>query len=164
MTIEDATPRKISLRSLPSGSSVVFTESTFFTHNGPNSSLPSPAEVRANKPSGPLGVSIIVRFDALNLLVKYGKEETIAEGQCLWALHRLLSQQVPVPEVYGWCQEGPDIFIYMELIKGATLEHRWDTLVEEERVSVCQQLQAMIAALRTLEQDPEDQFLGTWSS
>jgi hypothetical protein len=102
----DETLRRISVGMLPSGSSVVFKESAYFSRNGPGCSLPSPTIVRANQRPGYLGESLTVRFEALNLLVKYGKEITIAEGQCLWAIRRLLPYQVPVPEVYGWCQEG----------------------------------------------------------
>ena len=48
----------------------------------------------------------------------------------------------------------------MELIKGKTLEDRWESLLKDERISVCQQLQNMLLELRKLQQDPEDQFLG----
>jgi len=148
--------REISVGMLPSGASVVFKESTFFLRNGPESSLPLPAEVRARqRRRGP------VRFESLNLLVKYGKDITIAEGQCLWALRRLLSTQVPVPEVYGWCEDNGEVFIYMELMKGITLEQRWESLAKKEREIVCDQLRDMLLELRTLQQDSrEGHFLG----
>ncbi len=47
-----------------------------------------------------------VRFEDLNLVVKYGRENTIAEALCLWAIRRFLPDQVPVPEVHGWCEDG----------------------------------------------------------
>ena len=134
----DDSPHKISVGMLPSGSSAVFKESAYFSRNGPSSSLPSPAKVRANQPLGYQGKSLPVRFEALKLLVKYGKEITIAEGQCLWAIRQLLPYQVPVPEVYGWCEEGGEVFIYMELVKGVTLENRWESLLKQERIQVCE--------------------------
>ena len=62
--------RKISVGMLPSGSSVVFKESTYFLRNGSESSLPLPAEVRANQRPGHYGP---VQFESLSLLVNTGK-------------------------------------------------------------------------------------------
>jgi hypothetical protein len=154
---EENRPREISVGMLPSGSSVVFKESMYFLQNGPESSLPLPTEVRAHQSPGQYGP---VQFESLNLLVKYGKDITIAEGQCLWALRRFLPSQVPVPEVYGWHEDNDEVFIYMELVKGVTLEKRWESLLEQERKIVCDQLRAMVLALRNLQQDSKDQFLG----
>jgi hypothetical protein len=153
--------RKISIGMLPSGSSVVFKESTYFLRNGSESSLPLPAEIRANQRPGHYGP---VQLESLSLLVKYGKDITIAEGQCLWALRRFLPSQVPVPDVYGWCEDNGEVFIYMELVRGVTLEKRWESLSKQERKIVCDQLRAMLLALRNLQQDPKDQFLGEWLS
>lgn len=151
--------------SIPFNESIVFKDSSFFTQQA---ALPSPAEVRAaaaakltntgnRDPRRPYPV----QFPSQNLLVKYGRGVTIAEGQCLWAIRRLLSA-VPVPEVYGWCRDGNEVFIYMQLVRGDTLEERWETLTVEERVGVCEQLRQMVGALRGLEQDPEDRFVGGW--
>jgi len=156
----DDSPHKISVGMLPSGSLVVFKESAYFSRNGPGCSLPSPAEVRANEPLGYRGESLPAQFEALNLFVKYGKEVTIAEGQCLWVIRHLLPYHVPVPEVYGWSEEGGEVFIYMELVKGITLENRWESLSKQERIKVCEQLRAILLELRNLQQDPKDQFLG----
>lgn len=145
---------------LPSDSSVVFKESTYFSENGPNSSLPSPATVRATQKARHLSRSMTVRFEDLKLVVKYGREITIAEALCLWAIRRLLPDQVPVPEVYGWCEDGGEFFIYMELIQGETLENKWKSLSKPERIDVCSQLRVMLSELRSLKQDPENQFLG----
>ena len=123
---------------LPSDSLVVFKESTYFSKNGPNSSLPSPAIVRATQKARHLSRSMTVRFEDLKLVVKYGREITIAEALCLWTIRRLLPDQVPVPEVYGWCEEGGEVFIYMELVKGVTLENRWESLLKQERIQVCE--------------------------
>jgi aminoglycoside phosphotransferase (APT) family kinase protein len=101
-----------------------------------------------------------VRFEDLKLVVKYGREITIAEALCLWAIRRFLPDQVPVPEVYGWCEDGGEFFIYMELIQGETLENKWKSLSKPERIDVCDQLRVMLSELRSLKQDPENQFLG----
>jgi hypothetical protein len=159
MTSNDPAPRSISVETLPSGPSIVFKESKYFSQNGLDFPFPSPAEIHASKRPGQ-GWSRTARFEALNLIVKYGKDITIAEGQTLWALRRLLPSRVPVPEVYGWCQEGGEVFIYMELVKGVSLEDKWGSLSTQARIDVCEQLRVMLLELRTLQQDPNDRFLG----
>lgn len=149
----------ISVEILPSGPSVVFKESKYFSQNGPDFPFPSPAEIHASERPG-LGWSRTARYEALNLIVKYGKVITIAEGQTLWALRRLLPSKVPVPEVYGWCEEQGEVFIYMELVRGVTLEDRWGSLSTQARIDICEQLRVMLLELRTLQQDPNDRFLG----
>lgn len=150
---------------IPSDESIVFRNSSFFTQQDAACALPSPAEVRAaaelmdtghRGPRHPRPVW----FSSLNLVVKYGCEITIAEGQCLWVIKRLLLDTIPVPEVYGWCRDGDEVFIYMQMVRGPTLEARWESLTTEERVDVCEQLRQMVGALAQLEQDPEDQFVG----
>jgi len=143
---------------LPLDSSIVFKESTYFSKNGP--SLPSPAIVRATQKARHLSTSMTVRFEDLKLVVKYGSQITIAEALCLWAIRRVLPNQVPVPEVYSWCEDGGEFFIYMELIQGETLENKWPSLSKPERIDVCGQLRVMLSELRSLKQDPENRFLG----
>ncbi|TVY55970.1 hypothetical protein LCER1_G002221, partial [Lachnellula cervina] len=113
----DNASRSISVKMLPLDSSV-------FSKNGPNSSLPSPAVVRATQKTRHLSRSMTVRFEDLKLVVKYGSQITIAEAQCLWATRRLLPDQVPVPEVYGWCEDGGEIYIYIWSVSKAK---RWRT-------------------------------------
>jgi aminoglycoside phosphotransferase (APT) family kinase protein len=100
-----------------------------------------------------------VRFEDLKLVVKYGREITIAEALCLWATRRFLPDQVPVPELYGWCEDGGEFFMHMELIQDETLEKKWKSLSKPERIDVCSQLRVMLSELRSLKQDPENQFL-----
>lgn len=150
----------------PSEESIVFKDSSFFTQQDATCSLPSPAEVRAaaklttdlHNPRRPRPVW----FPSLNLVVKYGYEITIAEGQCLWAIRRLLPDVLPVPEVYGWCRDGDEVFIYMQMIRGPTLAARWGSLKTEEKIDICEQLRRMVGTLARLEQDPEDQFVGRY--
>ncbi|BCS11415.1 phosphotransferase enzyme family protein [Aspergillus luchuensis] len=84
----------------------------------------------------------------------------MSEAYCLYAIRRLLKEHVPVPEVYGWRTEGEVIYIYMEYVKGKTLEQAWDTMAEEDKTSICHELRIICDRLRQLEQDPEDTFVG----
>lgn len=152
----------LSFSALPFAEYVVYEDSSFFTQPDAPPALPSPAEVRAT------GADLASRnrrhplafFPSLNLLVKYGHRVTIAEGQCLWAVRRICGGAVPVPEVYGWCRDGDEVFIYMELIHGRTLDERWPALSTEEKVECCKQLRLMIDRLRTLKQAPGEEFIG----
>lgn len=148
---------------LPQGDNVTFEKSSFFTRH---TSLPPPDTVRAvgreqhstrrdEKRRPPPAT-----FLSLGLLVKYGEAITLAEGQCLWAVRQLLEGLVPVPEVYGWCTEGGQVFIYMELIQGVTLEERYPSLSPAEKSAIATQMKGMTRALRSLRQDPADQFVG----
>lgn len=143
---------------LPSGDTVWFRDSTFFTMG--NARLPSPADVRlaAGSEKNPNRPTPVV-FPSLKLIVKYGQAIEVAEGQCLWAIRRLLPA-VPVPEVYGWCREDEQTFIYMELIDGITLEQAWPDLDVEEKYEICIQLHQILGNLRQLRQDPATPFVG----
>lgn len=121
-------------------------------------SLPSTEEVRraallsgnpsaTNRPRPPP-----VKFPSLRLLVKYGTQVSVAEAHCLIFIRTHLPN-IPVPEVYGWCHDGGQNFIYMELIEGSTLEERWNDLNEEERTNICQELRTMVESWRALPQD-----------
>jgi hypothetical protein len=102
---------------LPSDDSVIFKHSKFFRDN-PNQSLPSSEEVRAEACRRKLDALDVhtrplpVHYPAIGLTVKYGNRVHIAGGQCLWAIRDLLSDLVPVPEVYSWAIEGNTAFIY----------------------------------------------------
>ncbi|OBT42937.1 hypothetical protein VE00_07301 [Pseudogymnoascus sp. WSF 3629] len=137
-------------------------ESSFFKDNGPNPCFPTPEEVRAllsanqNKDQPPP-----VRFEHLNLLVKWGPYVTVSEAQSLWLIKRILGDEVPVPELYGWRVDGRDVFIYMEYIQGEMLKDRWDSLTDADKTLVCDHLRQIITSLRQVEQDPDDTFIGT---
>lgn len=102
----------------------------------------------------------IAVFEGLDLLVKFGLEESIAEGQCLYAIRRVFGSAVPVPEVYAWLQDGQEIFIFMEMLYGVTLERRWDDLDLGARRGVAEELRGILQTLRTAEQDPVNTFIG----
>ncbi|KUJ14488.1 phosphotransferase enzyme family protein-like protein [Mollisia scopiformis] len=143
---------------LPPSEDIYFRNTAFFASG--NSSLPTPADVR--RAAGPKATSnrpTPVAFSALNLIVKYGPTITITEGQCLWAIKHLLPS-VPVPEVYGWCREQGETFIYMQLVEGVTLEQAWPDFDIEHKYEICLQLQRILDDVRQLKQDPTSPFIG----
>ena len=91
--------------------------------------------------------------------MKYGEEITIEEGQCLLALRQLLPGTVPVPEVYGWRKDDGQVFIYMELVNGITLEKSWENMNKEDKIAICHQLRRMVDAWRNLKQDVKSPFV-----
>lgn len=101
-----------------------------------------------------------VILDDLGLFVKWGSAVRISEGQCLYAIGQLLKDHVPVPELYGWREDGDETFIYMEYLDAQTLEQAWDALKPGDRISVCGELRKIYDKLRQLEQEPEDPFIG----
>jgi aminoglycoside phosphotransferase len=158
----------VSSTELPPAERAVFLESSFFSRNGPGAELPSPADVRARSAVQNPGAQQTtyrippVRYEELGLIVKFGSAPrvTVDEGQCLWALRRALPDVLPVPEVYGWTHDGGQVFIFMELVRGVSLERRWESLSEVDREGVCRQLREMISGLRELRHAPGEFFIG----
>jgi hypothetical protein len=161
--------QEIRLEPFPFDKNVEFRESSFFKKPNAPLSLPTPTEVRevASHSENPRAKLVTrpppVTFPNLGLLVKYGTEVTLADGQCLLFIRNTLSEVVPVPEVYGWCKDDDQVFIYMELVDGMTLEKSWDTMTEGEKTSVGQQLHDMVDALRGLKQDSWPPFIGKFN-
>ncbi|OTA86897.1 hypothetical protein M434DRAFT_399701 [Hypoxylon sp. CO27-5] len=159
----NAVPRTVRLAELPSEENMIFHESSFFKNH--RRSLPSPEEVRekdikingfrARSPSPPP-----IPFEDLGLIVKYGSEITIAEAQCLWYFNRYMKDTVPTPELFGWRYDNGETFIYMELIKGDTLEDVWPSLTQEDQDIICGQLRTSVEAWRSLRQETEPYFIG----
>ncbi|KAI1991107.1 hypothetical protein LOZ51_004639 [Ophidiomyces ophidiicola] len=56
---------------------------------------------------------------SLGLFVKYGADVTIVEAQTQMMVREKLQGQVPVPEVFGWAENGGQRFIYMSLVEGS---------------------------------------------
>ena len=138
-----------------------FLESSFYKGHDSGRCLPSPVEVRASSGRNrPTPQPPPVKFEHLDLIVKYGPHVTVAEAQCLWMIKRVLREQVPVPEVYGWRVDGQDVFIYMEFLRGETLKDRWDFLSVGDRTTLCNHLHQIMESLRHVEQDPKDPFIG----
>jgi len=144
---------------------VLFHDSFSFQRLNTFAYLPSPTEVReVASRSANRGAKLRTRpppvcFPSLGLLVKYGTEITSAEGQCLLFLRKKLPT-VPVPKVFGWCEDDDQVFIYMELMEGITLEKSWDTLPEDDRLALCQQLRGMIDSWRRLSCDLTPPYIG----
>lgn len=153
-------------RLFPHSENFIVRNSSFFQKPHPPPSLPSQAEVReiAKQTADSHAYNVArpppVRFPSMGLLVKYGSEVTIAEAQCLLFIRSQLSQTVPVPEIFGWCKNNSQVFIYMELMDGITLEKRWETMVEDDRLAICQQLRHMIDAWRGLKNGHAPPFIG----
>src|SRR5271163_747194 len=108
----------VSPSELPNAHTEIFPSSTFFRQGTKPRQLPTPAEVRAqaalkNHPYINTWRPPPAVFPDLNLLVKYGGAVSITEGECLWLIRTCLGDKVPVPEVYGWCRDGEETFIYM---------------------------------------------------
>lgn len=128
--------------------------------------LPTPAEVRAiNEESGNIRGTRFnrpppVKFPSLGLIVKYGADTTVTEAETQNMVYKQLNGKVPVPEVFGWTKDGGQVFIYMALIGGETLEQRWGALNDEERVAVCKELNGMVKAWRSLEQPDQVLYIG----
>ncbi|RYO41193.1 hypothetical protein AA0111_g1424 [Alternaria arborescens] len=161
----NASASSINPSQLPFDRNITFHESLFFHNHGRSRTLPSPEKVReiakaTNKNAWLRSRPPPVICEDLGLLVKYGEEITIAEGQCLLALRQLLPDTVPAPEVYGWREDDGQVFIYMELVNGITLEKSWDNTNKEDRIAVCHQLRRMVDAWRNLKQDVKSPFVG----
>ncbi|OAX84788.1 hypothetical protein ACJ72_00841 [Emergomyces africanus] len=159
---------------LPNRPNEDFWQSSFFK-KWPQ--LPSPEDVRAQAraqyqagsapdgrktfgDTGPQWNPPPASFESMGLFVKWGANIMIAEGQTLYALRHFLERSVPVPELYGWRTDGGEVFLYMELVRGQTLEKVWDSLSPDERTKVCLQLHTYISNVRCLRQDPQDPFIG----
>ncbi|KAH9886155.1 hypothetical protein F4778DRAFT_759173 [Xylariomycetidae sp. FL2044] len=159
----DVVPRTVRIAELPSGQNMEFHDSSFFSK--PGLKLPSPEEVREKD----IRINDFyqarsyrpppVPYEDLGLMVKYGSFLTIAEAQCLWFFNRHM-KDVPTPEVFGWRQDAGETFIYMELVKGETLEEAWPSLNEEEQDIICGQLRTYVEAWRTLRQEKEPYYIG----
>lgn len=150
---------------LPSTKNTIFTDSAFFRDNGKNAKLPSPQAVRERAVQLDTGESRRIKphcvpFASQRLIVKYGQHVKIAQGLVLWAIRHQLRGRVPVPEVYGWCQDKGEVFIYVEYIEGPTLEDVMDNLHRRDLLHITGQLREIVLALRSLRQAPGEHCLG----
>ncbi|PWY81890.1 phosphotransferase family protein [Aspergillus heteromorphus CBS 117.55] len=130
---------------------MIFRDSSFYREN-PRAALPTPSEVRAisKKSAGTQHISFNrpppVMISSLGLVVKYGADVTVVEAQTQLMLSKHLKGQIPIPDVFGWIEDGGQSFLYMSLIQGETLQERWSDMNEDERLSVCQELNRMVKA------------------
>lgn len=61
-----------------------------------------------------------------------------------------------MPEVYGWRvieRKGdiPEVFIYMQLVQGLTLEQQWPKLSTTNKETICSDLRVKVSCLRNLQ-------------
>ncbi|KDR75597.1 hypothetical protein GALMADRAFT_248093 [Galerina marginata CBS 339.88] len=113
--------------------------------------LPTPAQARAAVSGHQGRTAHIAHFPALQLVVKFGRAARvpISEGQALWVL-RQYAVGVPVPDVYGWCVDGGETFVYMQRVEGDTLTSCWPALGPEQKADVVAQLAEIISTMRRL--------------
>ncbi|KAF5505668.1 hypothetical protein CGCS363_v005530 [Colletotrichum siamense] len=143
----------------------IYTDSSFFKDH-PGATLPSPAEVRAINIA--TGDPCADEFDSpppvvirdLDRFIKYGRFVTIVEASTQIMVREKLQGKVPVPEVFGWVDDGGQGFIYMSLVEGDTLEERWIEMAEDERLDVCKGLRVMVDAWRAWKQDESERCIG----
>ncbi|KAI1803739.1 kinase-like domain-containing protein [Daldinia bambusicola] len=157
-----ATPRTVHIAELPNGESKIFRDSSFFKKGY---DFPSPEEIREkdikiNSFRARSTRPPPIPFEELGLVVKYGSAITIAEAQCLWYFNKYMKDEVPTPELYGWCYDNGETFIYMELIDADTLEDAWPSLNEEDQNVICEQLRTYVEAWRNLRQETEPYYVG----
>lgn len=142
-----------------------FPESSFFKERRA-STLPSPADIRAiNERSGDIDATNFnrpppVRFPSLGMFVKYGADASIVEAQTQIMLREKLEGRLPVPEVFGWTEDGAQTFIYMALVEGQTLMDRWSDLSGREKQAICEELRDLVKMFRSLKQDTGDHYIG----
>ena len=65
-----------------------------------------------------------------------------------------------MPKIYGWTEDGGEVFLYMQLVEGVALEKRWEILNKEDKTGICYQLRDMVVDLRQVKRDSNDEFLG----
>ena len=166
LAMPDPPPIDSSWLPATAASEMVFSDSSFFKLHGPSQRLPAPAEVKILSGAGwtnPRPISRKTRN--LGLLVKFGSHVAVYEAQCLVIVKKLLGDEVPVPEVYGWQVHDGRVFIYMQLIQGQSLLDQWESLGMSDRMTICEQLRGMVTALHSVRQDPDDTFIGIlWNS
>ena len=145
---------------LPSAKKIIFSQSTFFIKHG--RALPSPDEVRSKaKNKTKIFSPDPVQFPEMGLLVKWGTDITEAEGQCMWFMREWSQGRVPVPEIYGWHREDGITYIYMELVRGDTLDARWPELALVDRKRVRNQLNRILKQMRRLRRHDHSEKIST---
>ncbi|KAB8261536.1 kinase-like domain-containing protein [Aspergillus pseudonomiae] len=148
----------------PTKTEMDFIDTSFFT-TSPDRHLPEAAHVRAlSMDIGIRAHPTPIKFENLNLIVKFGPHVTTLEALNLWMIKKVFHDRVPVPELFGWRIDTEGyVFIYMELIQGPTLQECWDCLSSMDKRAISSQLSLITKTLRRLEQDSSDQFIGSIS-
>ncbi|KAF1911620.1 phosphotransferase enzyme family protein [Ampelomyces quisqualis] len=157
---------QIPFAELPDGSQLRmdFLDSTWFKTHGQTRDFPAPEHLQTL--FEPHEVPKPVRFEDLGLIVKFGSHITTTEAINLWAIRRVCQDTLPVPEIYGWRvlerQDGKDeVFIYMQLIQGPTLQQQWPELSATDKQAICNDLRAKVTCLRSLRDSESQQVIGS---
>lgn len=156
---------QISLAELPdsSQSHMDFLDTTWFKTHGRTRHFPTPEHLRSLvKPFEP---HTPVKFEDLDLIVKFGSHVSVTEAINLWAIRRIFQDMIPVPEVYGWRflkREGKtcEVFIYMQLVQGPTLAQQWPELSATDKHTICSDLRAKVSCLRSLRDSESRHVIG----
>jgi hypothetical protein len=139
-----------------------FTDSIWFKTHGRTREFPTPEHVRSF--SMPPRHPHVVRFEDLDLIVKFGRDVSRLEAVNAWAIRRVFQDSVPIPEVYGWrvVEHGEirEVFIYMQLVQGPTLKQKWPALSFDEKQSICNDLRAIVSRFRNLHDSEPEQVIG----
>lgn len=138
-----------------------FGDTSFFQSSGSvTPQLPEPDVVRQVAPH-----TTIVRFAELNLVVKRGLADRVTWEEAL-AMRTIglafSSNEVPVPEVFGWRVDADECFLYMSLVQGSTLRDAWPSLLQMDKESISGQLSKIVAHMRLLRQDSHPPFIGVF--
>ncbi|KAF1979164.1 phosphotransferase family protein [Bimuria novae-zelandiae CBS 107.79] len=141
-----------------------FLDTTWFKTHGRIRQFPKPGHLRSL--FKPHQLPRPVRFEDLGLIVKFGSHVSIMEAVNLWAIRRVFQDVIPVPEVYGWRvleQEGKirEVYIYMQLVQGPTLEQQWPELSATDKQTICSDLRAKVSCLRSLRDSESQQVIGS---
>ncbi|KAL8420379.1 hypothetical protein RB594_003245 [Gaeumannomyces avenae] len=143
-----------------------FPQSRFFKEQRAPT-LPSPSEVRAlNLQSGNDRANNFYRpspvmVPAMGLLVKYGADVTRVELETQIWVREQLDGRVPIPEVFGWAEDGGQGFIYMALVDGKPLQELWGGMTEGQRFAICQDLREMAHAWKNLKPPTNEPYIGS---
>ncbi|KAH6615204.1 hypothetical protein C7974DRAFT_403479 [Boeremia exigua] len=155
---------QISLAELPDSSKphMDFLDSTWFKTHGQTRDFPKPEHLRSL--CKPHQLPYPVKFEDLGLVVKFGLHVSTTEAVNLWAIRRAFQDMLPVPEVYGWRvieQDGKsEVFIYMQLIQGPTLQQQWSDMSAMDKHTICGDLRDKMSCLRSLRDSEVQQVIG----
>lgn len=145
----------------PTLTEVDFRETTFFHSRSEslNTQLPQPSLVRQRLAEKNSPNDVIVYRD-LGLAVKCGNRVRVEEALTLRMMNLLLPKEVPTPEVFGWRVFEGDVYIYMELMSGSTLNNSFEFLSQSEKAVITEQLSQIVVNLRRLRQVTGKPLLG----
>lgn len=140
-----------------------FLESTWFKSHGRTRDFPTPEYLRTIFKLRE--VPRPVKFEDLGHIVKFGSHITTTEAINQCAIRRVCRDTLPVSEVHAWRilerQDRKDeVFIYMQLIEGPTLQEQWPEMSATDKQSICSDLRTMVSCLRSLQDSESQQVIG----